>query len=532
MNQVKIILSQLKELFLKMTGAQKLSIAFFIAGVVAVLFAFISRATAPQGDQVLFYSVAPSTAAEITDKLNDLRLEYKYSNGAILVSPDADVDVIRMSLAQEGLLPEDLSYDFSRLIKESGFSLTKDERDQRFDIALQNELAKAIMKMGSIIDATILISKEEPSPLLKRHQQRTASVHLTVRGKRSLNPDEAKGIAHYVASAVKGLSYDQVSIIDSRGKHYNASDDTDASDKWELARREERLIAEKIEDYLMEFVPKAKAKVAISLDLQRRRKEIKDFQHRDLNKGALGVLTRNIQEKQNSKSKEGSQGVVGAGTNSQADIKEGDGGTQNDTSKSSKDENFENSFVQEFITYDGALKQVNSVSVVVVNKKINDQFNPNEPVSKENPEYVDYDWFKEKENGRPSLEEQIANVIGLSDLSKVKVTQQSMMLNMSPAPPTMLAKISDYFDWTLVTMIALALIGSAFIARMIKKAQPEEEIVPMPEYEEEEKKDNLPPLKEPEYDPRLKQIEGRIKEIIEEDPVKAASLIRHWLSSD
>ena len=61
---------------------------------------------------------------------------------------------------------------------------------------------------------------------------------------------------------------------------------------------------------------------------------------------------------------------------------------------------------------------------------------------------------------------------------------------------------------------------------------PEEEILEMPEYEEEEKGDDLPPLKEPELDPQIRQVQNRVKEIVDEDPVKAASLIRHWLSSE
>jgi len=528
LNQFKLILSQFRELFLRMTGAQKLSIFLFGGAVFILMMAFVVRATSPGNEKVLFWSVAPSKAAEITSKLRDLRVDYRYENGAIFLGQTEDRDSIMMSLAQEDLLPEDLSFDFSELLKENGFTLTKDERDQRYGIALSNELAKMLMNLDNIVDAKVRISKEEPSPLLKKSLKRTASVQITVRGKRRLSKEEATGIARLIASSVKALTPDQVSIIDSRGKNYVYDDEVDASEKWTLARREERLLAEKIEDYLTQFIPKVKATVAVTLNLEKHRMEIKDYQHEKLNGGAFGALVNNMVEKENSTSKEGSKGVAGAGTDTSAEIKEGDGGTNMDMGKSKKQEEFANSLVQEFIEKDGGEKLIESVSVVVANKKLNGDFDPSLPRGENNQEYKEAKW----EDASPSLEEQIAGVIGMANLSKINVSIQEMLLPKTPEPKAGWDKFSAGTNWTLVWMVVFAMIGAFILLSMIKKAQPEEEIIPMPEYEEEVKQSDLPPLKEPEMDANFKQVENRIKELIDDDPVKAAGLVRHWLSGD
>jgi flagellar biosynthesis/type III secretory pathway M-ring protein FliF/YscJ len=382
--------------------------------------------------------------------------------------------------------------------------------------------------MEDIVEAKVLLSEEEPSPLLKRHVPRTASVRVRVRGNRTLSKVEVQGIVSFVASGVKGLDHEKVSITDARGRSYNTNEDTGAADKLEMTWKAERHFADKIENLLLEFIPRVKATVSLSLDLQKHRREIKDYQHEALNNGALSVLVTNQSEKEDSTSKEGSQGVVGAGTNSEAQIKEGDGSNEMKMGKSKKMENFDNSLVQEFIEFDGLSMQVSGVSVVVVNKKMNAMFD-DDPSQKP---YEEWDWLDKAKLQGASIEELVAAAIGLKTPEMVKVTQQHMDMPELPAEPTMVETYMSFFDGYLVLMILLSLIGGYMLISMIRKAQPEEELLEMPEYDEEEKKDELPPLKEPELDPGIRQVNSRVKEIIEEDPLKAASLIRHWMSSE
>lgn len=518
-----------------MTGAQKLSIISFGLAILIMLGVFLSSAMAPRSKQVLFWRLGAHDAASITEKLSDINVDWELKNGSLMVDPGQNLEHLRMSLAQDGLLPEDMSFDFEKMIEEDGFVLTKDERSQRFDIALMTELAKNIEAMSDIMEAKVFVTQEEPSPLLKTHQPRKASVRLKVRGHRVLAKSEVKGVIALVANAVKGLDPELVTVIDGRGRPYSLNSDSEASDKLEMTWKAERHYAQKIENMLLEFMPRAKATVSLTLDLKKHRKEIKDYQHGDLNKNGSSVLVNNFQEKKDSQSKEGSQGVAGAGTNSSADIREGDGGDQMKMGESSKKEAFDNSVAQEFITYDGLTMAVSGVSVVVVNKKLNPMYTELEPISETNQPYLDASWLDASGNATgvgAGIDELVAAAIGLENTKIVKIAEQNMVMPELPKQATFWQKTMASLDMAWLFMGILSLAGVMALSRMIKRAQPEEEILEMPEYEEEDKGDDLPPLKEPELDAHVRQIENRVKEIVDEDPVKAASLIRHWLSSE
>lgn len=528
MNQFKLILSQFRELFVRMTGAQRLSIVLFGGAVLIFLAIFIVRATSYKQDQVLFWSVEPAQAGKITDKLKTIGVEHRYEGGAILMAPTADRGKVMMALAQDGLLPADLQFDFGKLIEKTSFSLTRDERDRNYDIALATELAKIIRGIDCIEDARVIVPPEEPNPLLQSHIERKASVNVTVKGKRTLARSEVEAIANLVASAVRGLDAKNVKISDSRGHPYSYSDEIDASDKFMLKKTLEAGYKEKIEECLLAMMPKAVAAVEVEVEMQKRRIEKKDYNDSTLNKGAMAVLTSAEQEKETSKSKEGSQGVVGAGVNAQAEIKQGDGGTQMDTSKSRKAEKFDNSVVQEFIEDDPADAKIKGVAVIVVDKRYAVSPAPDAKGAAAGPLIEQYNWLDETKNGRSSLQSLVAKIVGVEE-ALVTVTQQAMILDAPPDKPSALASFIGGLDGMLIAMLALALSAVWLLMRMIRKAQPEEDIMPMPEYEKAEKED-LEPLEEPHADPRIVQVEKRIKELVEEDAAKAAGQIKHWMS--
>lgn len=527
MDQLRLIVRQFRDLFLRMTGAQQLSIIALALSIMIMLGLFLSSAMTSPPLRPFLWRVTSNDAGPITDKLNTMNVDWELKNGSLFVDSDVNLETLRMSLSQDGLLPEDMSFDFQKMVEQDGFALTKDERSTRYDLALGTEIAKNIKSMTDIQEANVIVPKEEASPLLKSHQPRTASVTITVRGGRALRKVESKGIIALVASAVKGLAQEKVSIVDSRGRSYSLNSDDDAADKLEMTWKAERHYAEIIESMLREFIPRVKATVSVSLDLSKRRSERKDYQDDRLNKNGSSVLMNNFQTKEDSTSKEGSQGVAGAASNVPGDIREGDGGDQMKMGKSEKKEMFDSSVVQEYITHDTTM-MISGVSVVVGNKKFASNFNDM------NPQYEDFSWLSPAGNTilGASLSELVASALGLESTDMVKITEQNMTMPAPYQPKSSWEELKASIDLAWVFMAVMSLAGVIALSKMVKKAQPEEEILPMPEYEEDEKGDDLPPLKEPELDANVRQIENRVKEIVDEDPVKAAGLIRHWLSSE
>ena len=533
MEQIKITLRQFRDLFLKMNGSQQLSIVAFGLAILILLGVFVNSAMEPQKEQVLFWNISYGEAGEIVQKLKDIGEEPEVREGVLLVGADADINKLYMMLAQEDLLPENMEFNFMKMIEQTNFTHTNQERTNMKNIALMNEIAKGLTGNDDILEAKVLIADAEPSPLLRTHIPRTASVRLKVRGGRELSMEEVKGIIAWVSSAATGLDPNNVTIIDSKNRPYSLEMGAGGANKLEMKWKAEKYYAREIESLLSEFIPRARATVSLSLDLSQRRKEVKDYQHNDLNKNGSSVLLNNVQEKENSDSKEGSQGVTGAGTNSAAEIKEGDGGVNMSTARNMKQEGFDSSVVQEFITYDGMKMLFKGISVVVVDKKLNLNFDESLDISEENPRYLQAEWLSGNASTGNSLKELIAGVVGIENSELVKISQQSMQMPSIARKPGSIETFwgSIVSNGYLLLMAFLSLAGAFLLVRMIRNAQPEEEILEMPTFEEEKGAD-LPPLQEPEADPKVVQIENRVKELIDDDPQKAASLIRHWMTSE
>lgn len=517
-----------------MNGSQQLSIVAFGLAVLILLGVFINGAMRPNEEQVLFWNISYSEAGDIVEKLRELGVNPELRDGALFVDAKANTDRIHMMLAQEDLLPENVKFNFSEMIEKTNFTHTRDEREKMWNLALMNEIAEGIKGNTDITEAKVIVADEEPSPLLRSSVPRTASVKLKVRGNRRLSLEEVKGIINWVSRAVTGLDPNNVSITDAKNRPYSLDMGAGGADKLEMTWKAEKYYAREVESFLLEFIPKARASVSLSLDLSQHRTERKDYQDDTLNKGGSSVLLNNFQEKENNDSKEGSQGVTGAGTNSSADIKEGDGGVNMNSSRNTKKETFDSSVMQEFITYDGLKMAFKGISVVVANKRPNPDFDPNEELSKNNLRYISADWLKAPAiNSESTLQESIAAILGLKNLDLVKITQQDMEMPPIYNQPGTMDNVMSALQANsyLILMAVLSLLGAFLLVKMIRKAQPEEDIMEMPTYEEEKGTD-LPPLKEPEADPKVLQIENRVKELIDEDPLKAASLIRHWMTSE
>ncbi|MBF0246442.1 MAG: hypothetical protein HQL31_14460 [Planctomycetes bacterium] len=173
------------------------------------------------------------------------------------------------------------------------------------------------------------------------------------------------------------------------------------------------------------------------------------------------------------------------------------------------------------------------MSVVVVGKIRNEAYSSQMAHSSENSEYVEHDWLKETTgNNVPELKKHIALAVGIANLDLISLIQRPMVLEGTPTQPSSFSIFLQSIEWPLVLAFILTLLAAIMLLSMIKKAQPEEEILEMPDYEEAKAKADLEPLKEPEMDARQLQIESRVKELIDENPAKAASLIKNWLAKD
>ncbi len=130
--------------------------------------------------------------------------------------PRADHARARMLLASQGLpnaAPGGLD-----LLTDVPLGTSRAIEGARLKYAEERELARSIESLQGVESARVLIARPQATPFVREQAPVKASVTLTLASGRSLSDVQARAILHLVASAVPGLSTDNVAIVDQAGR--------------------------------------------------------------------------------------------------------------------------------------------------------------------------------------------------------------------------------------------------------------------------------------------------------------------------
>ena len=193
-------------------SAQKIVLGL---GLLAFLMAFFGLARmATQPSMSLLYSgLEAPQAGEIVRTLGQRGEAYEIKGGTIFV-PHQRRDELRMTLASEGL-PANRASGYELLDSLSGFGTTSQMFDAAYLRAKEGELARTIVSSSQIAMARVHIAQTKASAF-NRNKIGTASVFVTPSGA-GLDAAQAKALKYLVASAVAGVSPENVAIVDDRG---------------------------------------------------------------------------------------------------------------------------------------------------------------------------------------------------------------------------------------------------------------------------------------------------------------------------
>ena len=193
-------------------SAQKIVLGL---GLLAFLMAFFGLARmATQPSMSLLYSgLEAPQAGEIVRTLGQRGEAYEIKGGTIFV-PHQRRDELRMTLASEGL-PANSASGYELLDSLSGFGTTSQMFDAAYLRAKEGELARTIVSSSQIAMARVHIAQTKASAF-NRNKIGTASVFVTPSGA-GLDAAQAKALKYLVASAVAGVSPENVAIVDDRG---------------------------------------------------------------------------------------------------------------------------------------------------------------------------------------------------------------------------------------------------------------------------------------------------------------------------
>lgn len=209
-------IKRIKNGWTAMSQAKRIAL---IAGIsLALAGAGIYATNSSGSDYVVLYSgLDYKTAGEIKQALMENGVtNFKLgSDGTSILVKSNEVDSIRMDLAVSGVSPD--SGTGYELLDTSQVGLTEQDRQVRYQRALEGELRRSIISLEGVDDARVHLNLKEDSVFSRDESNSTASVVLSVKRGVQISESQVNGIMALVSGAAKNLPTENIEIIDSNG---------------------------------------------------------------------------------------------------------------------------------------------------------------------------------------------------------------------------------------------------------------------------------------------------------------------------
>lgn len=189
------------------------------------------------GSTVLYSGLTNAEAAEIASVITDMGVKnVKMTEKGEVIVPSKEVDELRMQLSVQGY-PKNSS-DYS--IWNDGIDLWSTESDKR-EVARQQREASieaTLRRMDAVRDAQAILSipKTKDYVITETDEVPSCSITIQLQDGEELTNAEVRAIFAVVSKAVDGLTYDHISVTDTKLRTYywvdpadEAADEKDAS---------------------------------------------------------------------------------------------------------------------------------------------------------------------------------------------------------------------------------------------------------------------------------------------------------------
>lgn len=511
-----------------------------VAGAtIAVFVAVLALARMAGGPQMvlLYAGLDGRSAGEVVAALDQRAVQYEVRGDSIYVDVNAR-DALRMTLAGEGL-PSAGGAGYELLDTLTGFGTTSQMFDAAYWRAKEGELARTILAVPEVRAARVHISQGPTDPF-RRDQRPTASVTVTT-ASGSMSESQARALKHLVASAVAGMTPDDVQVIDTVGGLIAAGEDADAATGSAASDRAET-IRHAVQRLLEARVGPGKAVVEVSVDLVNEREQITE---RKLDPQGRVAISSEVEERSNQSTEPGGQVTVAS------NLPEGDAGQgANGKSQSSETRervNYEVSETQRELTRTpGGIRRM-TVAVLVDGQMVTAADGTQA-------------WQTRSEEELAALRELVASAVGLDETRGDVLTLKSMEFTPLPeqgteATASLIPPLGPIDVMSAIQIAALSLVAlilGLFVIRPVLTSGRAGNQLPSPDSPlalpgavggealngEIQDGFSLPDLPmvdftaegseaEPEEDPAT-----RLRRLIEERQAETIEILRGWLEPD
>jgi len=278
--------------YVKNLEKKQRNISLLIVGV-CLITAVLSVILLNKKEYVLLYrGLDIVECAEISSRLDELGIAHKVQNESAIFVEESSEPSVKLQLASEGFPKSTLNYDvFTQNID---FMTSDYEKTQYSLFQLQDRLQAAIETLDVINKAivTITLPRDSISVLDADKVEPSASVLLETQDGVVLKAQQIKGIEQLVAKSVRGLSPENISIIDQTGAVLNDNSDEDAASTAEMISMEKQIAdiySDRIRSVLSPIYGDSNISVGVNVVLDYTKKTIQttDYTPSDANAGVI-----------------------------------------------------------------------------------------------------------------------------------------------------------------------------------------------------------------------------------------------------
>jgi flagellar M-ring protein FliF len=206
-------LARAKELFSGLETRSQLTLIGGLVAVIATFFFLYSFASKPSYS-TLASNLTPSDTGSAEKALAAAGVTYKTDSGGTQISVLASqLSQARVALAEKGVLNG--GHVGFEIFDQSKLGATDFQQKVDYQRALEGEIARTIEQIQGVQTAQVQLVL--PDDTLFADEQSKASAAVLVSGGSTLDSSTVRGIASLVASSVKGLASDKVTITDETG---------------------------------------------------------------------------------------------------------------------------------------------------------------------------------------------------------------------------------------------------------------------------------------------------------------------------
>ncbi len=406
---------QLTSAMKSMSATQRTMVAA-ISMTVLLALAGLGIWAGQESKSVLAANVSPAEASSIVAQLDKMQVPYELgADQRTILVPESRVGALRLKFAGDGLLSGD-KLGFEKL-ENAGLGTTDFSQKVIHRRAMEAQLAKTIMSLQQVSEATVHITPPNDSPFLTDKEDAKASVLLKLRGARILPDENTQAIVNLVAASVEGLKPEQVVIIDQYSRILSRTGRdpmVGASDSQKkVAREEEDHLVRRVTELLEPVVGIGKVRATAHVDL--------DFDKVKINEEKFdpqGQVERSIQQKTDvGQKRDAGAGVPGAASNVAPATGGASANVTENTDKKESTTNFEISkTVRAIDQATGSLKRV-TLAVIVDHVSSWEKDAKGEPVLKQTPRAAEE---------LKKIRDQVSSAVGIQPKRGDELTVENM----------------------------------------------------------------------------------------------------------